>query len=74
MLGVHKTDDPRKALARWTAFDQEVLMPIRTTWRPKWLQETQVAEQTGLIMPSREDPRVSYGDRNEDSRILCGSI
>jgi hypothetical protein len=47
---------------------------IRITGRNNRLRQRQLIDRTGFIAPSRENPVVSYTDRNEDSRILCGHI
>jgi hypothetical protein len=80
MVGVPQTDDVRRApvmqavAARWMGFEKGLLMSIRITRRDKRLRQRQLIAGTGFISPSRVNPVVSYTDRNEDSRILCGSI
>jgi len=47
---------------------------IRMIGRDKRLRQRQLIGRKGFIVLSRENPVVSYADRNEDSRVLCGPI
>jgi hypothetical protein len=49
-------------------------MPIRITCRAKWADQRKCFESQGVKSFFAEYLKVSYMDRNEKSRILCGSI
>lgn len=81
MSGVHKTDDPSKALgdrrARAVAstdFEKGLLMPIRIAGRDNRLRQRHLIDRTGLIAPSKENPVVSCANRNVNSRTSRESI
>ena len=50
------------------------LMLIRITRRAKWQDRKQDIEIHGVGAFEAGFPRASYKDRNEESRVLCGSI
>jgi len=49
-------------------------MPIRITRRAKWKDNRQSLERKRLIAPLAGYPKASYTGRNEEARLLCGSI
>jgi hypothetical protein len=69
---------PTREAETWAAqgagCEKQVLMPIRITCHDKCSDRRKLVEMIDFIMPSKESREASYTDRNEDSRILCGSI
>ena len=58
----------------WTGFENEVLMPTRITCRNECRNRRQTIVRKGFSVPSVVNPKASYTGRNEEIRILCGSI
>lgn len=49
-------------------------MPIRISCLDKVSDGQQVVERNGFIAPSVTNPKASYTGRQQEFRILCGSI
>lgn len=64
----------RQPADQWPGFDRKVLMPIRITCRAKWRDRREVVEKQGLDALWAAYPKASYTDKNENPRVLCGSI
>ena len=55
-------------------FEKGILMLIRITCRNKWLNQRQIIERTGFIVPLAGNPKASYTARKVIPRILCGPL
>ncbi|HUW19152.1 MAG TPA: hypothetical protein VMW16_07620 [Sedimentisphaerales bacterium] len=60
--------------APWTGFEKGVLMLTRITCPNKWMDDRQAIDDKSFSAPLAGNSKASYMVRNDQSRILCGSI
>jgi hypothetical protein len=72
--GQSSTEGLRACAVPWTGFEKEVLMLIRITCRNKMLIGHNTIDSIGFITFSTGTPKASYTGREEEIRILCGSV
>ncbi|OHB79602.1 MAG: hypothetical protein A2Z25_03415 [Planctomycetes bacterium RBG_16_55_9] len=61
---------------RWNSLNSEMSMvsPEFITCQDKWLDQAQVIERKGFILPLTGSPKVSYTRNKANPFFLCGSI